>query len=64
MSAVYLLWIKTVFKSYDAAMVVLIFGVVWIWNLKAPFAILLSGIVGFVSTLFGLYQFNNSVPNQ
>jgi hypothetical protein len=58
-SAVYLLWSKTVFVSYDAAMVVLIFGAVWIWNLKAPFAILLSAVVGFTATLIGLYEFHD-----
>lgn len=57
-SAVYLLWIKTVFTSYDASMAVLIFSVVWIWNLKAPLAILLSGVVGFLAALIGLYDFN------
>jgi len=53
-TAVYMLWVRIVLSPYDAAIVILLFSASWIFSVKAPFVVLISGILGFLLSLIGI----------
>jgi len=53
-SAIYSLWVKSIKTPIHAMLSILLFGLVWIFNISAPFIVIISGFAGFLLSWVGL----------